>query len=296
MMNKVTPLIRSVDKELIKKLFAKFSSVYGQLWSSRHKTDSDWVECCHTWLEGLKSFDFDTLRKAVVQSFSIHKEYPPTLGQLIDICLKLSGVPSEYQVIDLLMRRDFNHPLVKSLHDTIGAWVLSHGKPDEIKRLVQANYADLLLQYRNNPEAAWEKLALAKAISCDKPARSKIPSPSERMAFSERFKQWQEKAAKEKASLTPQTHPTWDESAVTMGHAYFDENMYNERRKYLCGLDETAAATLSLEEQYDRICFLRENLAHHYILSVKATLPITPVDKMQPRSNFGPKWAFKEWI
>ena len=55
-------------------------------------------------------------------------------------------------------------------------------------------------------------------------------------------------------------HPVYDKESITIGHPKFNEETYQERRKYLISLDEYSAANLSIVDRYDRGRFLREEI------------------------------------
>jgi hypothetical protein len=292
-MSTVTPLIRLADEELIKKLFAKFVNVYGQLWSSRLKTDGEWQVCCTTWLDGLRHFELSTLRKAVGLCFVEHKDYPPTLGQFVDICLKVSGIPSEDELIECMIRREFKHPLVKLVFDKVDSWALSHAKPQQLKGKIRRIYGECLTTYRDNPTKAWGLLEKDKVESL--PLPSKIPSTAEILGFKARLKLYQEKSKADKVRLGAKSHPEWPSIHVTPGCNGFDEKLFNERKNYLIGLDEETAGTLSGSDWYDRVRFIREIEARHYVEKVGGTHRPPEPEKMPHSGNFWTKKIYKTW-
>lgn len=296
MMSMVTPLTRSIDRELIKKLFQKFSGVYGNLWNSRCATPEDWNECVIVWLDGLNGFEFDVLRKAVTQSFISHKDYPPTLGQLVDICLHVSGVPSEHQIIELMVRRDFNHPLVKAVYDKIGNWALSNEKPDQVKAKVRAVYSESLTWFRENTEQSWEQLESFKQQKALPEPPSKIPTQSEIIGWRERMAQYQEKSKSEKMRLGTVAHPEWPRDQLARGGRNFDEKVFNEYKRYLLSVDEELAITLPMPDRYDRVCFLRAIEAEQHLERVGYVGKTHEPQKNAPRGFTGPKAVYKTWM
>jgi hypothetical protein len=286
-MNRETLLARSIDADLIKMLFRKFSGVYGNLWNSRCSTVQEWQDCVNVWLEGLKGFDVEVLRRGVSQAFIAHKNFPPTLGQLVDVCLHLSGIPSESMLIEAMVRRDFNHPLIKAVYDRIGSWALSHDKPEETIRKVRAVYSEVLNGYMEHPKESWLALEEFKALPSPEAIPSKMLSHKEIMGWKEQLAQYQRLASVDKAKLKPVNHPQWDVQKVTIGHRGFDENAHKARKDYLMGLDEQLAMTLSTSDQYDRIKFIRENLATVMIESYTRGIPITQSSKIAPMQSYG---------
>lgn len=295
MMANVSEFKRTVDRALIKKLFHKFTSVYGHAWTSRHKTDAEWEECCTTWFDGLHGFDFEDIRKAVAKSITVHKEFPPNLGQLIDLCLMASGVPSADEVIELMVRRDFNHPLVKAVYDRIGNWTLSTSKSEELRTKTRSAYADCLTTYRENPDRAWGLLEEYKAQAALPPPPPKIPTQEEIIGFRERMKLYEEKSKAEKLKLGDKSHPEWPKELIARGGKRFDEKVFNERKQYLLELDEILAMTLTHEDRYDRICFLREIEAARHLQKVGYTGRQPEPPKTPPRGHFGAKKVYNTW-
>lgn len=259
MTSTVTQFNYSVNRELIKKLFTKLSSVYGQAWSNRHKSAEEWEECCSTWFDGLKEFEVDVIRKAVAQAFLVHKDFPPTLGQLIDLCLAQAGTPSESEMLNLLVRREFKHPLVKLCYDKIGSWALSNDKETELKSKLSNVYQEAMINFRADPQAQWQKLEEFNKQNEPKALEApKIPLRGDFKGWRQRLAEWEEMAKAQKVKIDPVEHPAWNKEELVRGSKKFNENTFLERRKYLISLDEYVASTLPHEDQYDRIRFLRE--------------------------------------
>src|SRR5436190_23589733 len=106
-MNTVQYLNNFVDRNLVQKLFVRFSVKYGNLWTSRLGEHGDWKACEDDWLQELSVFTVKVLVNAVKKALIIHKDFPPTQGQLIDLCLKESGVPPIDEIVNLMISRDF---------------------------------------------------------------------------------------------------------------------------------------------------------------------------------------------
>ncbi len=295
-MSKVTTLTRSINSEIISKLFIKLSSCYGHAWTSRHKTDAQWLECNRTWLNELVSFDLYDLKKAVAQSFSLYKEFPPTLSQLVDLCLKVSGIPSEYDVIACMIKRDFIHPLVKIIYDRIGNWTLSHAKSEEIKSKVSSCYAECLIEFRKNQKSHWDLLNQYKEQkSLEAPEPSKIPSNSERISFAERLKQYSKIAEEGKMKLKDQKHPEFPEDKIKKGHRNFDEAVFLEYKKYLISVPEVLVLSLPISYAYARTRFLTE-IEVCRSLKESGYNPTQRVDnKVPPRRSSGPQKIYQNW-
>lgn len=294
MTNQVTSLTRSVSKEIVKKLFVKFSAVYGNLWSSRAKSEAEWEMCAITWYEALQHFDLFTLKQAAADSFIDYKDFPPTLGQLVSLCMKKSGIPCEIEVINLMVRREFNHPIVKLVYDKIGSWTLTNGKSDEIKSRTKAVYTECLIQFRRNPDESWGMLEThnnTKAL----PEPEKIPSVQERKVFKERMAEYQRLSEDSKTKLKDQKHPEFPKDKISIGGRNFDKYVFEEYRRYLMSIPETLVLSLSVSYAYARMKFLAElEVAAHL---KKCGYNPTPQgqDKEPPRRSGEPQKVYKNW-
>ena len=285
---------RSIDRDLIRKLFVKFSSVYGHLWSSRHKADDEWLDCIDTWLDGLKGFEFDILRKAVSQVFLIHKKHPPTLGELIDLCLKISGVPSEDEIIKRISARQFDHPMVKLVYDRIGSWAWSNGSAEEIRRKTRTAYDECLVEFRANPNALWNKLSEHNATPAIE-APSKTLTRDEHIGWKERMKEYERRAHEGKMQLKDQKHPEFPEDKIKVGSRNFDKEVYEVYRRYLMSVPEELVLSLSIQYAYARMKFLAEIDTARHLKEAGYNPNPQGGDKTPPRGSNESQKVYKNW-
>ena len=288
---------RSIDRDLIRKLFVKFSSVYGHLWSSRHKADDEWLDCIDTWLDGLKGFEFDILRKAVSQVFLIHKKHPPTLGELIDLCLKISGVPSEDEIIKRMVSRQFDHPMVKLVYDRIGNWTLKNGTSEEIRRKTRTAYDECLVEFRANTNSLWNKLSEHNAThAIDGP--SKTLTSDEHIGWRERMKDYEKRAHDGKMQLKDQKHPEFPEDKIKLGERNFDKEVYAAYKGYLMSVPEEIVLSLPISYAYARMRFLAEVDTEKHLKEVGYVPPnarSTDEPPITSDRNRGPQRVYKNW-
>lgn len=66
-------------------MFTRFAVFYGHVWRSQFKSDGFLAFAKQEWLEGLKSFNDDTLNQAILECRDFC-EMPPTLPQVIRYC------------------------------------------------------------------------------------------------------------------------------------------------------------------------------------------------------------------
>ena len=240
----VTQLTHYVDESLIARLFAGFRGRYGNLWTSRATCDEDWEYIMVDWLEQLSKFSIEQVRAAVNKTLTEFKEFPPTLGQLVDLCMKESGVPSQQEVIRLMVARDFSHPLVKMVYDKIGSWTLTNGKSEEIERKVKEHYSESRSNFYIEPEKSWAQLESFNAKPKELPAPSKIPTTSESKSFKECMAKCQEILRDKKIAGGGQTYKHFDETKIKQGHKDFDQAVFDEYKEYLMGIPETETMIL----------------------------------------------------
>lgn len=298
----ITPVehtIPCVDLELIGRLFARFKGRYGNLWTSRANNDEEWLFIMEDWLEELSRFSVDQLRAVFKKTLSIYKEFPPTLGQMVDMCLKESGVPSVQEVIRLMVNRDFSHPLVKMVFDKIGSWTLSNGKEEEIQRKAKEYYTSALSQFHIETEQEWLKLADYKAKPKELPPPDKIPSNEERRGFKERMAEYQAKIDELKLSVQGKPYKEFDENKVSPGHKDFDEALYEEFKAYLLGIPDNEAMILPVNYLYQRSRLIGQRDQAEYLKKAGYVPPKDrPMDESPITSDRKgrPTKVYKTWM
>lgn len=256
MTSTVTQLIHCVDNALITRLFMKFKARYGTLWTSRASSDEQWEFIIDDWREELEKFHIDAVRAAFNKTLSTYKEFPPTLGQVVDLCMKESGVPSVQEVIRLMVARDFSHPLVKMVYDKMGSWTLTNGKEEDIHRKAKEHYAEARADFHTEPAKQWARLEEYHAKPKELPPPDKIPTNEERRGFKERMADYQQKVDEEKGKLKDDRQREFDYSKLKPGGRDFDKLLFSEYRAYLIGIPETMVLSLSVQDAYARMKFL----------------------------------------
>lgn len=265
MTNTAIQLNSCMDKFLIAHLFAKFKGRYGNLWTSRAANDDEWELIMDDWLQELKKFTLDQVRNAANKTLSIFKDYPPTLGQLVNLCIKESGVPSVKEVMQLMINRDFSHPIVKMVYEKIGGWSLANDKEENIARKAKEHYTEALAEFHVRPEKSWELLESFNDVTKSLPAPNKIPSNAERKGFKERMSYYQQKIEEEKIRCKGKTYKEFDSKKINPLHTSFDKELYEEFRKYLLSIHDKDTMILPAHYIYQRMRFIgekeqRENL------------------------------------
>jgi hypothetical protein len=252
----VVQLTHYVDMSLIARLFARFRGRYGNLWTSRASHDDDWEFIMEDWLEELSKFPLDQVRAAVNKTLTEFKEYPPTLGQLVELCMKESGMPSQQEVIRLMVARDFSHPLVKMVYDKIGSWALTNGKTEDIERKVKEHYASLRAEFHVEPQKAWSLLEDYNAKPKELPPPPKIPNNDEMKSFRECMSKCQEILQSKKIAGGGKTYKEFEANKIKKGHKEFDQAIFDEYKAYLLSIPETETMILPAVYLMERNKFL----------------------------------------
>lgn len=298
MTNTVAHLTHYVDRQLIARLFARYKGRYGNLWTCRASTDEEWEWVMDDWLEELSKFSLDQVRAAVNKTLSTFKEFPPTLGQLVDLCMKESGVPLVGEVIRMMVARDFSHPLVYMVFDKIGSWALSNGKEEEINRKVKEHYTDCLADFHVEPQKAWGRLETYNARPKELPAPSKIPTAGESKAFRECMNKCQEILKSKKIAGGGKTYKEFDENKIKKGSRDFDQKVFDEYKAYLMSIPETETMVLPPAYLMERNKFLNMRDQAEYLRKAGYVPPNARPHDESPKSsnrNSGPTKVYKNW-
>jgi hypothetical protein len=257
-MNTVQYLDNFVDRRLIQKLFVRFANKYGNLWTSRLGENGDWKSCEDDWLEELSAFTVRDAVSAIKKSLIIYPDYPPTQGQLIELCLKESGVPSIDEVIKKMINRNFDHPMIKMAHDKIGSWQLKNGKKEEIDAKTKLIYKECLSVFKNNTKNSWLQLESYHNQPTEIFALKKIENHEEIKGFKERFSEYKKKCEEEKLKNNENITREFDLSKLKPYSRYFDENLYQEYQEYLISIPEFLVISLPASYAFDRMKFLND--------------------------------------
>lgn len=260
-MSTVQYLNNEVDRLLIQKMFVKFANRYGNLWTSRLGEHGDWKKCEDDWLEELSAFRTRDAINGIKKALVIYKDYPPTQGQIIDLCLKESGVPSEDEVIKLMVDRNFSHPMVKLVYDKVGGWMLTNGKAEEISRKVRAVYSDCKANFVGNPEQQWAQLeAKREQLSLPAVEHPKVATPEERKGFKENMAEFRKFAEEGAARLKDMKPIEFDEKKI--GEKGEQRADYE---KYLLSVPEHFVLGLTAKYAYDRQRLLNKDETARYL-------------------------------
>jgi hypothetical protein len=279
--------------ELTKLLFLRFTTLYGEKFARHYVSDEMVRMWWEDWAEGLAGVSAESIKIALMRCRT-ELEWPPSLAEFRRFCDEASGVPTLDEALAKAIRKDFTHPIISIAYQNVGNWDMSHDKDDVLRPKFARAYQEALALFRVNPEKAQGLLEDHRAkIALPEPP-SKVPSHEEILGWRERMAKYQEMAKKDKARLCPQDHPKWDKDAIQVSGRKFDEVIFNERKRYLLGLDEIVAGTLDPSDWYDRITYMREIEAMERIKNNPPRVD-TPQDKDRPKRSYGAYRVNKYW-
>lgn len=296
MTSTVIHMTHYVDKALVARMFGRFRGRYGNLWTSRATCDEDWEFIIEDWFDELSKFTIDQVRAAVNKTLSIYKEYPPTLGQLVDLCMKESGVPSVQEVIRLMVARDFSHPLVKMVYEKIGSWTLSNGKEDDLQRKAKEHYTEALANFHVEPKKAWAKLEAHNAKPKELAPPPKLPTQEERKNFKDRLTEYQQKLEDEKLNCKGVPYKEFEKSKIKKCSRNFDQAIHDEYREYLLSIPEEKTMILPSTYLYDRNRFINA-IEQPLLLKKMGYNPNPQGNAFEGRSGANrPEKVYKSWV
>lgn len=284
-----------VTPEIIVKLFAKFESVWGHSWRSRIKNDDLWESCEADWLDGLKFFNLEVLRKAVKAAILKYPTFPPTLGQFIDLCLTNSGLPLECDVAQAMMRKSFKHPVEKICYDKVGSWAITHATESDLKQKLSVAYREAIFEFLKNPEECSLKLKHYLNDEVKELLYQKPISKSDFKGWKERYAEWQSQAEEDRKSRPTILHPVYEQNQISVGHPNFDSNKSKERKNYLLTLSEKDASTLPPSDWYDRVRYFREIEAKRHLCN-GGYQGSNEGENVQRGAYNARKTVFKDWM
>ena len=294
-MNTVQYLNNFVDRQLIQRLFVKFANKYGSLWLSRLGDNADWKGCEDDWLEELSVFTLRDAISAFRQALIIYKDYPPTQPQIVELCLKESGIPDIQEIFTQLMSKEFNHPIVKMIYDKIGSWKLSNGKESEIIQKVKEYYSISLAEFQKSPKEYFEKLIQLNDQQKALPEPPKAENNKPHISLKERLADYQQKIDEAKINCKGETYRHFDENAINPHNKNFDKEVYEEFKNYLLSIPEEKTLILPINYIYQRTSFITKKEVPYFLRQVGFNPSPKGQNSESPRWSNGPIKVYKNW-
>lgn len=281
-----------ITTDTINRMFKKFTSMYGNAWTSRHKVDEDIAFSVQLWLKELKRFDLKTLYKAFADCTDSSKDHPPSLPKLVDACWKHVGVPDCTTSLHNCLRKQFNHPVDMMLYEKIGSWALRNDSERTLMKKATNVYHELLSSFKSDPVRFYDKLTQLEQKGFHEEPEGLL-TDSEKACFA--------KPTANVSSATnpnPTVHPVWDKDKVNEYNRNFCENTANERKKYLISLNEQESVSLSPIDYYDRSRYLMQIIANKHLDKVGHIPEVkTGYEQKNKGKNSGkPAKVYKYWM
>jgi hypothetical protein len=279
--------------ELTKLLYMRFASTYGEKFVKNHPNDEFVKLWWEEWSEGMAGIDPNHVKEGLSYC-RLNLDWPPSIAEFRRICESFAGIPSPEKSLADAIRGDFNHPITAMAYDKVGSWAMKTSKQTDLLSVFKAAYVDALAIFRVNPDDANAKLESfnhRKAIASPATPPPVSQAEQKNIGWKEQLKQYRELANAEK----PADHPQWDKGKITIGSKSFDETLYKSRREYLLALGEEESLKLSTSDQYDRIRFIRENIASVGIERYTPSQPYTKEEIMPTKRYYGPRKVSHYW-
>lgn len=130
-------------------LYLRFSSIWGHKFTSNH-TDVNFVSMWMSdWAESLSNVSEEVIKSAI-DNCKNTLEWPPSIAEFLKLCDRTLGIPSPQEAMQLAIRMDFSHPMVKAIFDRVGSWDMSHDKETVLLKKFEKIHAEELTKLRGS--------------------------------------------------------------------------------------------------------------------------------------------------
>jgi hypothetical protein len=294
-MNMVTPLTHSVDREQILRLFSEFKIRYQHAWTSLADSDHEWQLTLDVWFQELRNFSSGQLFKAKTDAFLIYTKFPPKIGELVDLCLKASGVPDVSDVIRMMIDRNIDHPIAKMVYDNIGSWKLRNGTEKEIRDQASIAYQQALIDFKENPKGQRQRLQDFQEMKLKQlPPPEKLPTPGESQAFRDFMTKCREILGVTRSPEEKEHYREFDEEKITQTNRNFEQRIYNEFCDYLLSIPEERTHILPPRYVFRRMKLIAAKEQPKFLREKGYPNPQGHA-KDAPRGHGGPQRVYKSF-
>jgi hypothetical protein len=130
----------------IKKLYILLCTHYGHKFNSFHTPDliRVWYQ---EWYEGLLGLDKQLVFEAC-NYFKTSSIWPPSLAEIILFCDEKLGLPNQYEAVQMIISRNFSHPILTELYQFVGDWAFKNDSEKELMRKVKAYYPKIVSNFK----------------------------------------------------------------------------------------------------------------------------------------------------
>lgn len=133
--------------DLAKKLYLRFSVIWGIKLTNQYPTVELIDMWAQDWYEGLVGVDISTM-KSSIEYCRNNLEWPPSIAEFRKICEKSLNIPTPRECLDLAVRRDFTHPIVKTIFDKISTYDMKNGKEVDLLKRFEAHHKEYIADSR----------------------------------------------------------------------------------------------------------------------------------------------------
>lgn len=260
----------NVTMDLVSKLFEKFKMHYGSSWKASFDSVEDVPRTMKYWYDQLAQFTREVLIKAVKHALIEHTEFPPKIGQIVDLCWHYEGIPCLTEVLQDCIRRELKHPITFEVYKAIGSWALRNASERDLNTIALPKYHSAVASFKTNPGALWD---VFNSRAIEHQAEEVLPkqiTSDEKHTLREILSKSKVEAAEVKNSGAALR--VWDRFQIMRGHKDFNKAAYDERSKYLLALSEKEASTLDPYDWFDRSRYRAEDNATEHLRKVGYTV------------------------
>lgn len=153
-----------ITMEIIEMLYFRFATIWGDRFTAKHTPIliEMWYE---EWLDGLQGLNPSTFRDALKYCKN-NLEWSPSIAEFIRICDRSLNIPSPRECMDLAIRGNFSHTIIKSIHDKIGSFDMRNLSTKElIKLFTEYHFEEMVKFRRSRSNAAREPLKAIEGTS-----------------------------------------------------------------------------------------------------------------------------------
>lgn len=130
-------------KKTILKVFSIFTLDYGNTWTNS-RDDDLFAQLVERWNEVLERFSDEILMKAAKSSISTYKDFPPSLGQFVDICKKIEKDTREFTTGDVMrLEQKKNINSIEELVNQAGGSEIQQREMSKIRRILSGEKIDI---------------------------------------------------------------------------------------------------------------------------------------------------------
>jgi hypothetical protein len=153
--------METITREDIKRLYLHFAALFGSKFTSAFQDDEIMALWVVHWHDGLKDMPRKALNFAL-ERVKLSCLWSPTLAEFRSHCEKFCGLPDVEQVLQKLIRKEYDHEIIKLVSQRVDSWALTHDSEAQLMPKIARAYADAKLELRKS------KIAQLQSENCTK--------------------------------------------------------------------------------------------------------------------------------